>query len=61
MCPGEEEIEDVYSELKIEQYLVSLAVTLMGYIQTGKVVKNLSRCAVVGVPKKQIASGRPNR
>ena len=61
MCPGEEEVADVYSELKIGQNLVSLVVTLTGYIRTGKVVKNLSRCEVVGVPKKQIASGHPNR
>ena len=61
MCPGEEEVADVYSKRKIGQNLVSLVVTLTGYIPTGKAVKNLSRCEVVGVLKKQTARGRPNR
>ena len=61
MCPGEEEVADVFSKIKIGQNLVSLVVTLTGYIPKGKAVKNLSRCEVVGVPKKQTVSGRPNR
>ena len=54
MCPGEEEVADVYSKLKIGQNVVLLVVTLTGYIPTGKAVKNLARCEVT-------ASGRPNR
>lgn len=57
----EEEVAGVSSGLKIGRNLVSLVVTLKDYIPTGEVVMNLSRCAVVGVPKEQIASGRPNR
>ena len=56
MCPGEEEVADICSELKVLQNLVSLVGTLKDYIPTGKVVKK-----VVGAPKKQIASGRPDR
>ena len=60
MCRGEEDVANVYFEIKIGQNLVSVVVTLKGYIPTGKVVKHLSRCEVVGVPKKQIANGHPN-
>ena len=60
MCPGEKDVADVYFELKIGQNLVSVVVTLKAYIPTGKVVKNLSRCEVVRVPKKEIANGHPN-
>ena len=46
----EEELADVYSDLKIGQNLISLVVTLKDYIPTREVVMNLSRCEVVGVP-----------
>ena len=56
----EEEVAEVYSDLKIGQNLVSLVVTLKDCIPAGEVVMNLSRCEVAGVPKEQIANGCPN-
>ena len=55
----EEEIADVYSDLKIGQNLVSLVVTLKDCIPTREVAMNFSHCEAVGIPKEQIASGRP--
>ena len=55
----EEEIAHVYSDPKIGQNLASPVVTLKDCIPTGEVVMNFSRCEGVGVPKEQIASGRP--
>ena len=44
---------DVYTDLKIGQNLVSLAVTLKDYISTREVKTDLSRCEVVGVRKSR--------
>ena len=44
---------DVYTDLKIGQNLVSLAVTLKDYIPTREVRMDLSRCEVVGIPKSR--------
>ena len=44
---------DAYTDLKIGQNLVSLAVTLKDYIPTREVKMDLSRCEVVGVPKSR--------
>ena len=48
---------DVYTDLKIGQNLVSLAVTLKDYIPTREVKMDLSRCEVVGVPKSRSQAG----
>ena len=44
---------DVYTDLKIGQNLVSLAVTLKDYIPTREVKMDLSRCEVVEVSKSR--------
>ena len=44
---------DVYTDLKIGQNLVSLAVTMKDYIPTREVKMDLSRCEVVGVPRSR--------
>ena len=59
MCPGnalerEEEVVDVYTNLKIRQNLVSLVVILKDYIPTREVKMDRSRCEVIRVPKEQI-------
>ena len=51
----EEEVADVYSDLKIGQNLISLVVTLKNYTLTVEAEMNFSRCEIVGVPKQQIA------
>ena len=48
---------DVYTDLKIGQNLVSLAVTLKDYIPTREVKMDLSRCEVVEVPKSRSQAG----
>ena len=48
---------DVYTDLKIGQNLVSLAVTLKDYTPTRDVKMDLSRCEVVGVPKSRSQAG----
>ena len=49
----EEEVAEVYSDLKIGQNLVSLVVTLKDCLPAGEVVMNFSRCEVVGSLKSR--------